>query len=145
MVRVYLRWLNFFEISEVFIKFRWHDEKLTFAYQWVRRTILFIAFRTSGKVLNVDPCFSAQSFSLRESGFHAVLAHSFVKIVKIQIFLVNFLVCFDICFDFLLRLNFRQSYQIIKLVKNASFICQAKNILKLPFFQHSKTIFVRLF
>ena len=107
-----------------FIKFRhWHDEKLTFAYQWVRSAILFIAFRTSSKVLNVDPCFSAQCFSLREYGFHAVLAHFSWKLQKILTFLVNFWVCFDICFDFLLRLNFRQSSQIIKLVKNACFIC----------------------
>ena len=76
---------------KVFIKFRhWHDEKLTFAYQWVRRTILFIALRTSSKVLNVDPCFSAQCLSLREYGFHAVLAHFSWKLQKILTFLAKF-------------------------------------------------------
>ena len=115
---------------------------LTFAYQWVWSTVLFVAFRTSSKVLNVDPCFGAQTFSLRESGLHAVLAHFFVKIaIKIQTFLVNLnffellWVCFDICYDFLLRLNFRQSCQILKLVKKANFICQSKFIRKMSFFQ----------
>ena len=38
-----------------------------FAYQWVRRSVLFIAFRTSCKVLNVNSCFSAQSFLTNKS------------------------------------------------------------------------------
>ena len=45
-----------------------------FAYQWVRRTILFIAFGTSCKILNVDSCFSAQSF----------LANKSIKIIKVH-------------------------------------------------------------
>ena len=107
---------------KVFIKFRhWHDEKLTIAYQWVRRTILFIALRTSSKVLNVDPCFSAQCFSLREYGFHAVLAHFSWKLQKILTFLVNFWSLFWHLFWFFTEIEFQTEFPDYKTCQKCLF------------------------
>ena len=58
-----------------------------FAYQWVRRSVLFIAFRTSCKVLNVNSCFSAQSFLENKSIkhiWHTLIWRIFWKLVELQ-------------------------------------------------------------